>query len=78
MARPAGTQRKYKKLRKNFKLKIKINNEKYNMKGIQPLLNNIIYFIEIPWSYLFGYLMKNILMSNEDKIKYLKNDVFKI
>ena len=48
------------------------------MKGIEHKINYIFYFIEIPWSYLFGYLMKNILMSNEDKIKYPKNNVFKI
>ena len=72
MARPAGTQRKYKKLRKNFILKIKINNENYNMKGIQPLLNNIFYFLEIPCSHLLCYLMKNMFMSKWDKIKYPK------
>ena len=75
MARPAGTQRKYKKLR-NFKNII--NNENYNMKGIQPLLNNIFYFIEIPWSNLICYLMKNVFMSNGDKINYPKYHSLKI
>ena len=42
------------------------------MKGIQPLLNNIFYFIEIPCSHLLCYIMKNKLMSNGDKIKYPK------
>ena len=48
------------------------------MKGIQPLLNNIFYFLEITRSHLLCYLKKNVFMSNEDKIKYPKNHVFKI
>ena len=42
------------------------------MKGIQPLLNNIFYFIEIPLSYKLCYLMKNMFMSKWDKINYPK------